>query len=430
MLTVLKIAGLIMEQFGSLLADEFFWIIVFVLIMLYRRNSEMETRMLGSSYPLFYKVSGSVLVGLAGGLAGSLLVILIGISIEDYTGAGSSLTEAIAYIWVVAILLSLINPRYLCFSYGGGIVALMSLLFGFPSVNVSGLMALIGVLHLIESFLIWMDGYTYSVPLFLKRKDGKTVGGYTMNRIWPIPLVVFAVLAGGSGESATLAGLIAMPEWWPFLKHISADAGGLIYLPLVVPVVLGYGDMAITTTPERKCRRSAVRLGCYSLVLILLSVAASKLKVFAYAAAVFAPVVHELLILYGAKEEEEGEAFFAYKEAGVKVLYVRKDSIADKLKLRPGDTITGINGKALYGESQLAGLLSSYPSYIWLDVKKVSGKVVSVDYTDYRSGIGSLGALIVPRDPQIYYEIGRGSSLIKRLIERLKGKNNKKNLDV
>jgi len=430
MLTVLKIAGLIMEQFGGLLSDEFFWIIVLVLIILYRKNSEVEARMLGGSYPLFYKVSGSVLVGLAGGLAGSLLVILIGISIEDYTGTGSSLTEAIAYIWVVAILLSLINPRYLCFSYGGGIVALMSLLFGFPSVSVSGLMALIGVLHLIESFLIWMDGHTYSVPLFLKRKDGKTVGGYMMNRIWPIPLVVFAVLAGGPGEGASLAGMISMPEWWPFMKHTAADAGGLIYLPLVAPVVLGYGDMAVTATPERKCRTSAVRLGCYSLVLILLSVAASKLKVFAYAAAVFAPVAHELLILYGAREEETGEPFFAYKGAGIKVLYVKKDSIADRLKLRPGDTITGANGTALYDESQLTGLLSGYPSYIWLDVKKASGKTVTVDYTDYRSGIASLGALVVPREPQLYYEIGRGSSLIKRLIERLKGKNNKKNLDV
>jgi hypothetical protein len=146
MLTILKITGLIMEQLVSLLTDEFFWIIILVLIMLYRRNSELETRMLGGSQPLLNKVSGSVLVGLAGGLAGSLLVILIGVSIEDHTTAGGgSLAEAITYIWIIAILLSMINPRYLCFSYAGGIVALMNLLLGFPSVNVPGLMALIGV---------------------------------------------------------------------------------------------------------------------------------------------------------------------------------------------------------------------------------------------------------------------------------------------
>lgn len=432
MLTVLKIAGLMFEQFGSLLLDEFFWIIILVLIVIYRKNSEMETRMLGSSYSLFYKVSSSVLVGLAGGLAGSLLVILIGISIEDYTSiGGGSLTEAIAYIWIIAVLLSMINPRYLCFSYAGGLVALMNLVFGFPLVNVPGLMALIGVLHLIESFLIWMDGYTYSVPLFLKRKDGKTIGGYTMNRVWPIPLVVFAVMSGSTGNGASLAGMIDMPGWWPFLKHSAEGSSmGLVYLPLIVPVVLGYGDMAITKTPEKKCRTSAARLGGYSLVLIILSVIASKLRVFTYVAAVFAPLAHELLILYGAKEEEEGEPYFASRETGVKVLYVKKDSIADKMKIKPGDTILGINGTTIHSENQLTELLSSYPAFIWMDVKKAGDKVVTVEYSNYRTGIGSLGALIVPRDSEFYYEIGRGSSLIKRLLKRFKERNNKRDLDI
>ena len=166
MYTILKIAGLIFEQFGSLLLDEFFWIIVLIMILIYRKNTVMEARMLGSSYFLFYKVANSVMVGLAGGLLGSLIVILMGISIEDYTRAGEgSLTEGITYIWIIAILLALINPRYLCFSYAGGLVCLINLVFGFPAVNVPGLLALIGVLHLVESFLIWLDGYTYSLPL-------------------------------------------------------------------------------------------------------------------------------------------------------------------------------------------------------------------------------------------------------------------------
>ena len=308
MSTMLKIAGLIFEQFGSLLSDELFWIIAFVMIIIYRKNSDMEARMLGNSYPLFYKVSSSFLVGLTGGLLGSLLVILVGISIEDYTRMGSgSLAEGITYIWLAAILLALINPRYLCFSYAGGLIALMNLIFGFPPVNVPGLLALIGILHLVESFLIWMDGSNYSVPLFLRRQDGKTVGGYVMNKIWPIPLVAFAVMLGGDGGIVSLGDIIDMPDWWPLLKHSAAaeETLALVYLPLVVPVVLGYGDMAITKTPDKKCRSSAIRLAGYSLMLITLSVIASKLKSFAFVAAVFAPLAHEMLIQYGAKEEEE-----------------------------------------------------------------------------------------------------------------------------
>ncbi len=431
MVTILQIAGLVFEQFGNLLLDEFFWIIILILIMLYRKNAGIETRMLGSSYPLLHKVSSSVLVGLAGGFLGSLLVILVGISIEDHTKVGGgSLIEAITYIWILAILLSMINPRYLCFSYGGGIIALSSLILGFPSVNVPGLLALIGVLHLVESFLIWLDGYTYSVPLFLKRNKGDTVGGYVMNKVWPIPLVVFAVMFGGDGGRVSLGGIIDMPYWWPLLKHSAAGGiSDLIYIPLVVPVVLGYGDMAITKMPDKKCRSSAVRLAVYSLVLIILSVAASELRFFAYAAAIFAPVAHEMLIIYGAKEEEEGEPYFASKETGVKVLYVKMDSIASRMNIEPGDTILKINGMTMYSEKQLIEFLSSYPTFIWLDIKKAGGSMASAEYMDYRTGIGNLGALTVPDNTDFYYEISRGSSLIKRLLKKLRSKQNK-NIDI
>lgn len=428
MLTILKIAGLILEQFGSLFADEFFWVILLILIFIYRKSADMENRMLGGSYSMPGKVSSSVFAGLAGGMAGSLLVILVGISMEDYTMAGGgSMIEALTYIWIIAILLAMVNPRYLCFSYAGGIVALMNLVLGFPSVNVPGLMALIGVLHLVESLLIWLDGSSYSVPLFLKRKDGAAVGGYAMNRVWPIPLVVFAVMAGAPGSSGTsLAGLIDMPGWWPFLKHAATDGGsGLVYIPLVAPVVLGYGDMAITRAPGQKCRVSAARLGCYSIALIVLSVLASKLRLFAYAAAVFAPAVHELLIYYGAKEESEGEACFAAAHDGIKVLYVKKGSAAEKMKLQPGDTILRANGIHMRNEAQLSELLGSYPAFVWLDIKKPDGKVITVEHTDYRNGINSLGALVVPQDAQFYYELNSGNSLLKQLIEKLKGKHDK-----
>ncbi len=427
MLTLLKIAGLVFERFGSLLSDEFFWIIILILIMIYKKSSAMEIKMLGSSYPLFKKVLSSVLTGLAGGLTGSMLVILMGISIEDYTMAGEgSLTGAITYIWIIAVLLAMINPRYLCFSYAGGIIALMSLIFGFPKVYVPGLLALIGVLHLVESFLIWMDGYTYSVPLFLRMKDRRTVGGYMMNRIWPIPLVVFAVMFGRNGGGASFAGLIDMPSWWPFLKHSAAGGSReLIYLPIMLPVVLGYGDMAITSSPEKKCRSSAIRLGGYSLILIILSLAASKLKFFAYAAAVFAPLAHEMLIIYGGKEETEGEPCFAAGETGVKVLYVKKDSIAEDMGIKPGDTILRINGISIYSETQLAEFLGSCPVYIWIDVERPEHKVVTVEHTDYRNGNRSLGILVVPRNAEFYYEISSGGSIFKKLINRIRGKSDK-----
>lgn len=424
MFTILKIVGLVFERLGSLLTDEFFWIILFILIMLYKRSDRLEVSMLGKSFPLFKKVSGSVLVGLAGGMLGSLLVILIGINIDDYTQTGTgSLAEGITYIWIIAILLSMINPRYLCFSYAGGIVALSSLVFGFPAINVPGLLSLIGILHLIESFLIWFDGYTYSVPLFLKKKDGRIVGGYVMNKIWPIPLVVFAVLLGGPGRGTSIAGVADMPSWWPFLKH-SAVGGAreLVYLPLALPVVLGYGDMAISKRPEERCSSSAIRLAGYSIILVMLSIIASKIKFFAYIAAVFSPIAHEMLIIYGAREEEEGKPLFANNGTGVTVLYTIKDSPANLMGIEAGDVILSANNITVSDEKQLSNLLAAYPTYIWMDIKKPDGVTKTVEYSDYKTGVESLGALIVPQNADRYYEINSGSSIIKRLVKYYKNR--------
>jgi hypothetical protein len=429
MITILKIAGVIFKAFGSLLTDEFFWIIICILILLYKRSDHLETGMLGKSFPLIKKVSGSLLVGAVGGLLGSLMGFFVGISVDDYTQTGAgSLAEGIVYIWIIAILLSMINPRYLCFSYAGGLVAFSSLLIGFPPVNVPGLLSLIGILHLIESFLIWFDGHTYSVPVFLKRKDGGLVGGYIMNRIWPIPLIVFAVLFGDNSGGANIAGIVNMPSWWPLLKH--SAAGGtreLLYLPVALPVVLGYGDMAISKCPEERCSSSAKRLAVYSIILILLSVLASKMKAFAYIAALFAPLAHELLILYGAKEEEEGKPLFADRGIGVSVLYTVKGSPADLMGIEAGDVIVSFNGVTLYDDKQLSSYLAGYPPYIWLDIRKPGGSRKTVEHKDYRTGIGSLGALIIPKNIDRYYEINKGSSIFKSLLKYLR---NKKNRDI
>ena len=113
----------------------------------------------------------------------------------------------------------------------------------------------------------------------------------------------------------------------------------------------------------------------------------------------------------------------------MKVLYVQKDSPASSMKLEPGDTILKINGMTVFSEKQLTEFLSSYPTFIWMDIKKAAGEVVSAEYSDYRTGIASLGALIVPPNAEFYYEISRGSSLIKKLMEWYKRKH-KSGIDI
>lgn len=422
MFDILRIAGLVLKETSSLVTSQFFWLIFLLLVLMYKKSANIENVMMGKKFPLLEKVSGSLVSGIAGGLIGSLLVMILGITLQSYTNSDySALSSGILYIWVIAILLAMINPRYLCFSYAGGIIALSNLILGFPNINVPGILALIGILHLIESVLIRLDGYTYSVPLFLKRRDGKIVGGYMMNKMWPIPLVLlafgFSILSGDN-----VIGLKDMPAWWPIMKQGVSINSNLGYLPFLVPVVLGYGDIAITKTPEKRCKEASVRLAVYSIVLILLSIASTRFIATAYIAAVFAPLAHEFIIVYGKKEEEEGVPLFDSAAEGVTVLFTRKNSPASSMKLEPGDKILSINNNTIDNEIQLAEFLSTRPSVVWLEIRKTDGSIKSVEYQDYGRGVMGLGALIVPTNASLYFELNESTTTYKRIKDYFKRK--------
>ncbi|OGO77311.1 MAG: hypothetical protein A2Y23_02745 [Clostridiales bacterium GWB2_37_7] len=412
---ILKMAGLVLAEISGVIANQMFWVLMLVILLLYKKSSSIEFAILKTRLSLMDKMSSSLFNGFIGGLSGSFLVVLLGITIERYVPYNQgTFASGITYIWIIAILVAMVNVRYLCFSYAGGLVALASLIFGFPNVYVPGLMALVGLLHLIESFLIWIDGYSFSVPIFVKKSSGKIVGGYIMNRMWPIPLVLL-MLSYPLLTSISQIAANPMPSWWPLLNHNQAFS----YLPFLVPVVLGYGDIALTQVPEKRCRRSAYRLGLYSLILIILSITAAKLQVFAFAAAIFAPLAHEALIIWGKKEEEDGKPLFDAMGDGICVLYTRENSPAKQMQLEPGDRILSINNNILYSENQLMEYLGNYPTFIWLEVRKPDGSLTTKEYKNYREGIKNLGILIVPKNAGMYFEINDGASPAVNLYNKL-----------
>jgi hypothetical protein len=118
-----------------------FWLVLYIISTQYKRQVKAELKILGMEKgSLIDKIINATLYGFLGGLVGSILMILIGVSIRQ---------EGLIYLWPIAIILFLIKSRYLCFSYAGGIISVFSLIFGFPKIDVSGLMALVAVLHLV-----------------------------------------------------------------------------------------------------------------------------------------------------------------------------------------------------------------------------------------------------------------------------------------
>ncbi|MCF6097003.1 PDZ domain-containing protein [Thermovorax subterraneus] len=410
MFTLIKIVRFILEGMPLSMANPFFWAVIFIIWLQYKKTADLEARMFGfvRESP-GRKVIYSILAGFIGGIIGSLVIVFLGISITE---------AGLTYVWPLAIALMLVHPRFMCFSYAGGIVSLFSLVFGFPKVDVAGLMALVGVLHLVESMLIYATGDLNSAPVFIQDNRYGVIGGFSLQEFWPVPIMMLAVTSG----QLPVQDMVNMPEWWPVVKPPSEFLGreDIVYLMVPVVAALGYGDIALSRTPRTRSRSSAINLLIFSTVLLLLSIIASRIAAFKYLAALFAPVAHEALIIFGKKKERQSSPLFAPPEKGVKVLDLVKGSPAEKMGIEPGDVLIAINGRQIDSEDDIRMIRETRPTYVWLDVIKPNGESKTVDMMAYPEGIGMLGLLVVPKGQDAPFVVVEEKSLLERMKKIVK----------
>jgi hypothetical protein len=182
MLPYVDLIIMILQSIITVFINPLFWVVLMLVYNQYKKNCMLEERMLGRKrYSVWERMAGSITTGLAGGLVGSVVMVVVGVTLDN-TG--------ILYVWVIAVVLMLINPRYMCFSYAGGLLALASLILGVPRINVPALMAIVAILHLVESVLIFLNGYKHSIPVFWEDKTHGVVGAFNLVRFWPIPIII------------------------------------------------------------------------------------------------------------------------------------------------------------------------------------------------------------------------------------------------
>lgn len=407
-----EIGQLIIESFPLFLRQGELLVIVTVVLLLvhmqYRRISGIEQRIFG--VPLSDPLRNTMVAlgfGLLGGLLGTLLFVFLGISLVD-VGVG--------YLWVLAIALMTIHPRFLCFAYAGGLLSISHLLLGWPSLNVSAIMGLVAILHLVEALLILVHGSTGATPVYVRRPDGRVVGGYTLQKFWPMPFI--ALIAFLIGQESLGDMTLAMPDWWPLIKPHAAPEPNTSYVYVLFPVIaaLGYGDIAITREPRAKARRTAALLFGYSVVLMALALAGSvgvgsvgragaaagvgvaafggiPAAAWQWLAALFSPLGHELVIYLGRRSEERGDPMYDSAKGAV-VLGVAPDTPAAHMGLRAGDIIRAINGYRVYDRADIQDVLTPWAVGVHIDVEDMhTGEHRTVHYP---GKIPPFGVILAP----------------------------------
>jgi len=347
-----EIGQIFLTTFMLALVMPIFWIVLFLVFMQYRRLAATEEKLFGRAISGVGKqILISVALGALGGFAASAILIFLGLSLEQI---------GLYFIWPVALLLLLFNPRYLCFSYAGGIVALAVLIgryiilplfpmleqnFVFDSllmIHIPALLVLIALLHLVEALLIYVGGHWGSSPIYLKRSGGEVVGAFTLQRFWPIPLVALLVTIVAQTE---IVG-VSMPDWWPILESNlqPRENQSLQYMVIPIAAGLGYADMALSSTPRERTAFSAKWLAVYSIILLLVAVGSEFMRWLVLPGVLFAPIGHELLILYGKKQEESNSPRYCMPEKGVPIMKVLPNSPASDAGLLDDDLVLKVNG--------------------------------------------------------------------------------------
>lgn len=391
-----EIIQLIVRGMFAVFFESFFWMILALVGYQYWQLRKTQERMFGVyGHSLVRQIVIAALYGIMGGLLASLLLTVVGVTLNQL---------GLNYIWPVALGLMLINMRFLCFAYAGGLVAVANVLFGWPEVNVPQVLSLVAILHITESFLIAVSGRSSAAPLILKRPDGRVVGAFSLQNFWPLPLVLLAAVSVPLGEFEQ--GMLSMPDWWPLLPSGITPAAGEDLLHLMFPVVaaLGYSDMAISSRPIERRRRSALHLAAYSAALLALALLSAKFTWLQIAAALLSPLGHEFLIQMDNRREMGGKPFFVPPAQGVMVLETVHNSAAQRAGVRSGDILLSIEEHPVNSNYDLGTALYHAPARFILTFQR--GSQVKHAEIEFMEGKRQLGVIPVPQgDEPVFVEL-------------------------
>lgn len=409
-------------------------VLILLGIMFYSKNRKlavMQKMIIGESInsPLELTLS-QIVLGIIAGVIVSLIFSFLGIAFPENSG--------IEFLFMLSIILMMIKPRWVCFSYSGAILGLLSLIFTYGNINTSDgteilrinimiLMTFVGVLHIAEGILVMFDGNRGAIPVFSSKK-GKIIGGYALRRNWLIPVAIFiAYRASSIGDMASEA--ISTPGWWPLLNDGSLLAliGTSILSMFPFFGVLGYSAITFTRKKKQKAISSGIYILGYGIILTLVAQLARIGLVGEVIVLLFAPLAHEAMLYIQKKIEEKREPLYISEEDGISVLEVIPGSIAFKSGIQPGDKISHVNDKLLESEVELYNLMKENPFNFKLKVKTLAGEFK--DLIIKREGNSRLGVVLVPKVIQQDKVVAFNNTNFSEVLQKIKENRSKNHND-
>ncbi|WP_026885223.1 hypothetical protein [Clostridium beijerinckii] len=418
---------------GAIVTPPLVFLLILLIIVLHSKNKKVVTMqkiILGGSVNSSIELTLSQLVlGIIGGIIGSIILTSLGVVFSENSG--------ISYLFVISILLMLIRPRLICFSYSGailgGLVIIIKLInifipnsLGVLDLNIFYLAILIGVFHVIEGILVIIDGDRGAVPVFTNRNN-KILGGYALKRYWALPIAIIIAMNANNSMLSYMTDSISNPDWWPLIKlpyGLALIAGSIIS---IVPfyMVLGYSSITFTKSKREKAVSSGVHILVYGILLIISAQIARFGIIGEIFIVIFMPVTHELMLKLQVNSEKNKMPKFVSDEEGLMVLEISADSKMREFGIGIESKVLSVNGKSINSEAEVYGILKENLYNAVLKVKNSHGMVKDIQFRHNKNT--RLGILLVPRNVSEEDIVAVDGEDFKSVLNSLKG--SEKNVD-
>lgn len=421
-----------LKSLAQVMVDPYMALILFLLcVFLYRKNKRitlMQKMMVGERFvsPLELTLSQLVL-GIIGGIIGSVVLSNLGVMFHENSG--------IELIFLFSFFLMIIKPRWICFSYSGALLGLLVIAINFfkdsellkniyisnISLDVTSLVVLIAVLHIVEGFLIMIDGDRGSIPVF-SYKDEKLVGGFAFERYWPIPIAIMLLTSSATGMSG---GSIDTPQWWPLLKGDVNMKLMATSIAVMLPVygVIGYKSVTFTESKKKKVFVAGVFNIVYGAILVAVTPIANFGLAGKIVLLVLMPVMHESMLTLQTIRESKKQAKFVSDDEGVTVLEVSPNSEAFRLGLKTGDKILELNDDKITEYTMIYEAVSDGLKELKLKIKDRQGYIKEVMINIPDGGAKKLGMVLIPKgSPKDGSMVRFGNNNFKDVLDNIRKK--------
>ncbi len=356
---------------GYLHLVTFPWIyllMVFFVYLQYRRMHKVERAAFGVKISLPWR---QWFISVIAGLIASLMISTI-LSLSHQ----SIPTSTVLWVWGLTLLFAIIDTRLTCISYSTAVLGVLQPLalllinhgvklpFFLQTLAATQLLVLLfitGLAHVMEGILIHFFGYRGASPLFVESRRGQIVGGFVLQKFWPLPVML--------------------------------SSGGLV---TPFPILVGFSDITLGQIPKRAVERTWWMVCLFGLITLVLYAVAVYQPNFAFIAAILVGLLHEVMYKSVRARDVFATPIFVRPNRGVRVLATLPFSPAKKMGLTAGDTIVKVGGMAVNSPYDIHFAIDQNPAYVKLEVLDLRGELRFMGTPVFTKDPHQIGIIAVP----------------------------------